>query len=240
DLDADRPLALLEFGALERVPNPPADGLRREKLGQDHVGARRATDLAERRLGYSRHGRENQSEGMLGRIGQLHGVKILVDTPRGEGVGSCAMHLRELFGPGTVCLALRSANRDDVLRELVGLLAVDDASADTLLRALQRRESLGSTGVGRGIAIPHCRAVGVNKVRLAYGHRAEGVPYQAIDGLPVHDFFLIVAPPDEAVNMYLPVLGKIAQFAKDPDIPARLAGLTEPEQFLALLDEKGV
>jgi len=40
--------------------------------------------------------------------------------------------------------------------------------------------------------------------------------------------------------MYLPVLGKIAQFAKDPDIPARLAGLTEPEQFLALLDEKGV
>ena len=150
------------------------------------------------------------------------------------------MHLRELFGPGTVCLALQSANRDDILRELVGLLAVDDASADTLLRALQRRESLGSTGVGRGIAIPHCRAVGVNKVRLAYGHRAEGVPYQAIDGLPVHDFFLIVAPPDEAVNMYLPVLGKIAQFAKDPDIPARLAGLTEPEQFLALLDEKGV
>jgi mannitol/fructose-specific phosphotransferase system IIA component (Ntr-type) len=150
------------------------------------------------------------------------------------------MHLKELFGPGTVRLALQGANRDDILRELVGLLAVDDASADTLLRALQRRESLGSTGVGRGIAIPHARAVGVNKVRLAYGHRAEGVPYQAIDGLPVHDFFLIVAPPDEAVNMYLPVLGKIAQFAKDPDIPARLAGLTEPEQFLALLDEKGV
>ncbi|HLQ22625.1 MAG TPA: PTS sugar transporter subunit IIA, partial [Gemmatimonadales bacterium] len=69
------------------------------------------------------------------------------------------MHLRELFGTGTVRLALQGANRDDILRELVGLLAVDDASADTLLRALQRRESLGSTGVGRGIAIPHCRAV---------------------------------------------------------------------------------
>ena len=150
------------------------------------------------------------------------------------------MHLRELFGTGTVRLALQGANRDDILRELVGLLAVDDASADTLLRALQRRESLGSTGVGRGIAIPHCRAVGVNKVRLAYGHRAEGVPYQAIDGLPVHDFFLIVAPPDEGVNMYLPVLGKIAQFAKEADVPDRLAKLNAPAEFLKLLEEKNI
>ena len=150
------------------------------------------------------------------------------------------MHLKDLFGPGTVRLALTASSRDDVLRELVGLLAVDDAASDTLLRALQRRESLGSTGVGRGIAIPHCRSAVVSKVRLAYGHRSEGIPYQAIDGLPVHDLFLIVAPPDEVVNMYLPVLGRIAQFAKDPDIPARLAALNEPDEFLALLDEKGV
>jgi PTS system nitrogen regulatory IIA component len=150
------------------------------------------------------------------------------------------MRLKDLFGPGTVCLALTSSTRDDVLRELVGLLAVDDGASDTLVKALLRRESLGSTGVGRGIAIPHCRSAAVSKVRLAYGHHTDGLAYQAIDGLPVHDLFLIVAPPDEAVNMYLPVLGRIAQFAKDPDISARLAGLTEPDQFLALLDEKGV
>jgi PTS system nitrogen regulatory IIA component len=150
------------------------------------------------------------------------------------------MRLKDFFTPDTVRLALHGATRDDILHELVALLGVDDASADTLLRALQRRESLGSTGVGRGIAIPHCRSGVVDRVRLAYGHRADGIPYQAIDGQPVRDFFLIVAPPDEVVNLYLPVLGRIAQFAKDQDIPARLAALTEPEQFLALLDEKGV
>ena len=150
------------------------------------------------------------------------------------------MRLKDFFTPGTIRLTLQGATRDDVLHELVALLGVDDASADALLRALQRRESLGSTGVGRGIAIPHCRSAVVDGVRLAYGHRADGVPYQAIDGQPVRDFFLIVAPPDEVVNLYLPVLGRIAQFAKDPDIPARLAALTEPEQFLALLDERGV
>ena len=150
------------------------------------------------------------------------------------------MRLKDLFAPGTVRLALEGADRDDILRELVGLLGLDRAAADTLLRALQRRESLGSTGVGRGIAIPHCRSGVVDRVRLAYGHRAVGVPYQAIDGQPVRDFFLIVAPPDEAVNLYLPVLGRIEQFAKDPDLPARLAALNEPDQFLSLLDEKGV
>ena len=167
-------------------------------------------------------------------------MKILVDTSRGEGVASGAMRLREFFAPGTVRLALQSATRDDVLRELVGLLDVSDVSAETLLRALERRESLGSTGVGRGVAIPHCRSAVVNRVRLAYGHRAEGIEYQSIDGKPVQDFFLIVAPPDEAVNMYLPVLGRIAQFAKEADVPTRLATLTDPDQFLALLDEKGV
>jgi mannitol/fructose-specific phosphotransferase system IIA component (Ntr-type) len=150
------------------------------------------------------------------------------------------MHLRDFFAPGTISLSLQGATRDEVLRELVGMLGVGDVSAETLLRALQRRESLGSTGVGRGIAIPHCRSVVVSRVRLAYGHRAEGIEYQSIDGKPVQDLFLIIAPPDEAVNMYLPVLGRIAQFAKEPDVPARLATLTDPDQFLALLDEKGV
>jgi nitrogen PTS system EIIA component len=150
------------------------------------------------------------------------------------------MQLRDFFAAGCISLSLNGATRDEVLRELVALLGVGDVSAETLLRALQRRESLGSTGVGRGIAIPHCRSVVVDRVRLAYGHRVEPIEYQSIDGKPVQDFFLIVAPPDEAVNLYLPVLGRIAQFAKEPDVPGRLAALTDPGEFLALLDEKGV
>jgi mannitol/fructose-specific phosphotransferase system IIA component (Ntr-type) len=66
------------------------------------------------------------------------------------------------------------------------------------------------------------------------------VEFQAIDALPAHDFFLIVAPPLEVSNQYLPVLGKIAQFAKEPDVPERLAALRSPEEFFRLLGEKGV
>ena len=150
------------------------------------------------------------------------------------------MHLVDFYSPDTISVDLQGRGKDEILAELVGLLRLDERSTDTLLRMLQRRETLGSTGVGRGIAIPHCRSLVVNRVRLAYGHHRKGVEYQAIDNRPVFDFFLIVAPPLEVSNQYLPILGKIAQFAKDADIPERLAGLRTADDFLRLLGEKGV
>src|SRR5215211_2522967 len=102
------------------------------------------------------------------------------------------MHLADFYSPDTVSVDLQGRGKDEILAELVGLLHLDERSTDTLLRILQRRETLGSTGVGRGIAIPHCRSLVVTRLRLAYGHHVAGVDYQAIDTLPVHDFFLIV------------------------------------------------
>ena len=150
------------------------------------------------------------------------------------------MHLKDFFAPDAISLELRAGTKDEILAELVGMLKLDDRASDTLLRMLQRRETLGSTGVGRGIAIPHCRSLVVSRLRLAYGHHRAGVEFQAIDNRPVFDFFLIVAPPLEISNQYLPVLGKIAQFAKDGDIPERLAALRSADDFLQLLGEKGV
>jgi mannitol/fructose-specific phosphotransferase system IIA component (Ntr-type) len=150
------------------------------------------------------------------------------------------MQLTDLFSPDAVSLDLRAATKDELLAELVGLLRLDERSSETLLRMLQRRETLGSTGVGRGIAIPHCRSLVVSHLRLAYGHKRVPVDFQAIDGQPVSNFFLIVAPPTEVSNQYLPVLGRIAQFAKEADVPERLAALSSPQAYFDLLREKGV
>jgi mannitol/fructose-specific phosphotransferase system IIA component (Ntr-type) len=150
------------------------------------------------------------------------------------------MRLTEFFSPDAIELRLRSTTKDDVLKELVGLLKLDPKSDGMLFKMLKRRENLGSTGIGRGIAIPHCRSLVVNKLRVAFGRKLEGVDFRAIDNQPVHYFFLIVAPPLEVSNQYLPVLGKIAQFAKEPDVPERLASLQTPEEFLRLLEEKNL
>ena len=141
------------------------------------------------------------------------------------------MYLKDFFSPNAISLGLRGSSKDEILAEMVGLLGVDERSEGTLLRILQRRENLGSTGVGRGIAIPHGRSLVVSRLLLAFGHKPGGIDFQAIDNQPVFNFFLIVAPPLEISNQYLPVLGRIAQFAKDADVPARLAGLTSPDDF---------
>ena len=151
-----------------------------------------------------------------------------------------AIQLRDLYTSESISLDLQATTKDGVLAELIGLLGLDHRAAETLLRVLQRRESLGSTGVGRGIAIPHSRSLVTNRLRLAYGHHRAGLDYRAVDGRPVHDLFLIVAPPLEVSNQYLPVLGRIAQFAKDADIGERLAALRTPSDFFRLLEEKGV
>ncbi len=148
------------------------------------------------------------------------------------------MKLRELFTADVVDLNLTTASKDETVKHLVSLLDLDDKSKGILYKTLKRRENLGSTGIGRGIAIPHCRSLVVNRLRLAYGRRPGGIEFKAIDDEPVYNFFLIVAPPLEISNQYLPVLGKIAQFAKEDDVPDLLAALEKPEEFLKLLEER--
>ncbi len=150
------------------------------------------------------------------------------------------MELREFFSEDAVKLDLEGTTKDDILKELIGLLKLGEKDEGMLFKMLKRRENLGSTGIGRGIAIPHCRSLVVSKLRVAYGRKAAGVDFRAIDDKPVQFFFLIVAPPLEVSNQYLPVLGKIAQFSKESDVPSRMLALTAPSQFMALLEEKGV
>ena len=150
------------------------------------------------------------------------------------------MELREFFDENAVKLELEGTTKDEVLKELIELLGLDEKNEAMLFKMLKRRENLGSTGIGRQIAIPHCRSLVVNRLRVAFGRKAAGVDFKAIDEKPVKFIFLIVAPPLEVSNQYLPVLGKIAQFSKEPDVPERLLQITEAAQFLALLEEKGV
>ncbi|TFG88986.1 MAG: PTS sugar transporter subunit IIA [Gemmatimonadales bacterium] len=150
------------------------------------------------------------------------------------------MQLREFFAADAINLALKGRTKNDILRELVELLHLDEKSQGMLIKLLQRRETLGSTGIGRGIAIPHCRSLVVSSLRVAFGRKVEGIEFKAIDEKPAHVFFLIVAPPLEVSNQYLPVLGKIAQFAKEEDVPRRLLEIQTPADFLRLVEEKGL
>jgi mannitol/fructose-specific phosphotransferase system IIA component (Ntr-type) len=150
------------------------------------------------------------------------------------------MLLRGFFAEDAISLDLKGESKEAILKELIGLLHLDDKSEGTLLKKLQQREELGSTGIERGFAIPHARSLVVGKLRVAFGRKPAGVDYKSIDGKPAQFFFLIVAPPLEVSNQYLPVLGKIATFAKDVDVPKKLLELSSAGEFLAMIEEKGI
>lgn len=150
------------------------------------------------------------------------------------------IRLRDFLEPSAVSLSLTAASKDAVLDELVGLLQLDERSSQQLILLLKRRELLGSTGVGKGIAIPHCRALSLARLRLGFGLHRAGLEYDSVDHRPVHALFLIVAPPNEVSNLYLPVLGKIAQFAQAPEVPDRLLQLQSVDSLFELFDQHGV
>jgi nitrogen PTS system EIIA component len=150
------------------------------------------------------------------------------------------MELRDFFSEEVVKLDLEATSKDEALKELIGVLGLDEKSEGILYKMLKRRENLGSTGIGKGIAIPHCRSLVVNRLRVAFGRKREGLDFRAIDDQPVHNIFLIVAPPLEVSNQYLPVLGKIAQFSKEADVASRLQQIGSPQEFLGMLEEKGI
>jgi len=170
----------------------------------------------------------------------MQGNVITRCAPGNQPLRFAPVRLREFFSDDAIDLGLESTSKDTVLKELVGLLKLDEKAEGMLFKMLKRRETLGSTGIGQNIAIPHCRSLVVNRLRCAFGRRLEGIDFKAIDDKPVHYFFLIVAPPLEVSNQYLPVLGKIAQFAKEPDVPDRLAKLKTPAEFIELLEEKNI
>jgi mannitol/fructose-specific phosphotransferase system IIA component (Ntr-type) len=123
---------------------------------------------------------------------------------------------------------------------MVGLLQLEPRARDVLLTLLRKREALGSTGIGSGVAIPHARSLVVDRLRVAFGRKAAGLEFGAVDGQPVRFVFLIVAPPLEVSNQYLPVLGRIAQFCRNGENLARLEALQEPSELLDALEAADV
>jgi mannitol/fructose-specific phosphotransferase system IIA component (Ntr-type) len=123
---------------------------------------------------------------------------------------------------------------------MVGLFGLDDDAQQLLVKLLKKRENLGSTGIGNHVAIPHCRSLVVDRLRVAYARKPAGLDFDAIDDKPVNHLFLIVAPPVEISNQYLPVLGKIAQFCKNEQNIARLNDVGSTDEFLAVLKDAEV
>jgi mannitol/fructose-specific phosphotransferase system IIA component (Ntr-type) len=112
---------------------------------------------------------------------------------------------------------LQSTSKHAAFDELAGLFVQAKLvrKKDIVLEMLHKRETLGSTGIGKGVAIPHGRTTAAIDVKIAFGKSQKGMAFDAIDGKPVHLVFVVLAPPHDENNKYLPVLGKLVEIVSE-------------------------
>jgi PTS system fructose-specific IIA component/PTS system nitrogen regulatory IIA component len=135
---------------------------------------------------------------------------------------------------------LSADDKEGVIRELAeslassGALSADDL--DGIIRAIMKREELGSTGIGKGIAVPHTKHSSVAKLVGTVGVSADGVDFNSLDGEKVHLFFLLISPPDRPGD-HLRALENISRQLRDDTFCRFLKQARSPADIQQLLEE---
>ncbi|HET7586232.1 MAG TPA: PTS sugar transporter subunit IIA [Gemmatimonadaceae bacterium] len=146
------------------------------------------------------------------------------------------MLLSELLSVDRVKVPLDSRTKNDVLRELVGLVTAGRAPADVeaILAAVNERERVLSTGIGSGVAIPHGKTPYIDQLILAAGVSAVPIDFDALDGAPVRVFFLLVGP-ESASGAHVKALSRISRLLRRDRLREELAATPSPEAFLQVI-----
>lgn len=157
-----------------------------------------------------------------------------------EDHGARVPNVSDLLSERTVSTELRSRTKHDVLKELVELSLGSGRvkASDALLTAIRRREELCSTGIEKGVAVPHPRPALTGMIEepvVAFGLSKRGIDFGSLDGKPTHLFFLLCAPNDSS---QLKVLARLSRLLRDEHLREALKSATRPEEVIGILAAK--
>lgn len=145
-----------------------------------------------------------------------------------------SMVLREILQKDSICVDLKSTDKEGVLKELVSFLPKGMRGKQKLFDILIERENLGSTGIGQGIAVPHGKSTDVSELKAAFGLSKAGVDFKSLDGEPVHIFFLLIAPK-ESPGPHLKALARISKILRDSSFCDILRKAEDSEKVFNLI-----
>ena len=134
---------------------------------------------------------------------------------------------------------LPATNKEGVIREMVEALRAAGqfrgADLEDIIRAILKREFLGSTGIGRGVAIPHTKHNSVERLIGTVALSNKGIAFDSLDGEPVHVFVLLISPQDRPGD-HLRALENVSRSLRDDNFVRALRAATTREEIIALLD----
>lgn len=151
------------------------------------------------------------------------------------------MNITDLLEENAVSVDLKGRKKTEVLSELVDLLEASGNIKKTgkgeILKKLEEREMLGSTGIGKGVAIPHAKCHKVKKMIASFGIAKNGLDFKSLDGEPTRIFFLLVAP-GETPGPHLKALAKISRLLDDKFIRDRLLSVKKSQDILRIIRDE--
>jgi PTS system nitrogen regulatory IIA component len=149
------------------------------------------------------------------------------------------MKITDMLNKKYIIDALTSTTKKDTLLELSRIILQDHPRYDSeqVLGVLLEREKLGTTGIGDGIAIPHGKLAMLDELVVSFGRSPEGIDFNAMDGKPVHLFFLLLAPENSA-GLHLKALAKISRMLKDADFKTKLLRAGSLEEVYRIISDK--
>ena len=139
-----------------------------------------------------------------------------------------------------ISLNLKSKNKEDILMELAGLIGVSsyiDNTGNAIYKALIEREKLGSTGIGKGVAIPHAKTDAAERLTIAFGISNEKIDFKALDNENVNLFFVFASPIKDS-QVYLKVLARISRLIREESFRNELLACKTPKEVLECINNK--
>jgi PTS system nitrogen regulatory IIA component len=149
------------------------------------------------------------------------------------------MKIMDILVKDAVTLNLGVATKRDVLAEMAAAMSKAESQIDAnrLLEVLLEREALQSTGIGEGVAIPHGKMSGLDRLVASFARSPEGVDFESIDGQPTHHFFLLVVP-EHSGGQYLKALARISRFFRDASFRDRLTNAESVEDVIRAIQDE--
>ncbi len=148
------------------------------------------------------------------------------------------MKLSDYLCESGIMMDFQGNSKSEIIRNLVGLLsntaAINDA--EKITEMLEERENLKTTGIGAGIAIPHCKSLEVDKVHIVIGISKDGIDFQSLDNKPANFFFLLVAPEKGGAE-HLKASAKIVRLFRDTSVQEKLLELNTSKEVIKFIEE---
>ncbi|MCG8336663.1 MAG: PTS sugar transporter subunit IIA [Proteobacteria bacterium] len=148
------------------------------------------------------------------------------------------MKLSDYLCEDGILMDLTGGNKKEIIHNLVRLLTntVEIKDTNDIVHKLEEREELKTTGIGSGIAIPHCKSGEMTDVQIVVGISKEGIDFESLDNKPAHFFFLLVAPEKGGAE-HLKASAKIVRLFREDSFRESLLSMNKPSEVLAFIEE---